>query len=67
MGNVSQVVPSIHPMLAIKTDAVNHQKEFAADTITDSGDKAMRDGALAMAHTIIDMAEQSVWSSLRSP
>jgi hypothetical protein len=64
MGNVSQVVPSIHPMMAIETDAVNHQKEFAADTITESGDKAIRDGALAMAHTIIDMAEQSVWDNL---
>jgi amidohydrolase len=64
MGNVSQVVPAIHPMLAIETDAVNHQKEFAADTITESGDKAIRDGALAMAYTIIDMAEQTVWDKL---
>ncbi|HSM43410.1 MAG TPA: M20 family metallopeptidase [Acidimicrobiia bacterium] len=67
MGNVSQVVPSIHPMLAIETAAVNHQKEFAVDTITESGDKAIRDGALAMAFTIIDMAEQSVWDELDRP
>jgi len=67
MGNVSQVVPSIHPMLAIETDAVNHQKEFAEDTITESGDKAIRDGALAMAFTIIDMAHQSVWDRLDDP
>ncbi len=65
MGNVSQVVPSIHPMLGIDTDgAVNHQREFAAATITPSGDKAIRDGALAMAHTIIDMAEGEVWDRL---
>jgi amidohydrolase len=65
MGNVSQVVPSIHPMLGIETGgAVNHQAEFAAATITPSGDKAMRDGALAMAWTIIDMAEQDVWERL---
>lgn len=64
MGNVSQVVPSIHPMLAIETDAVNHQEEFAAATITESGDKAIRDGALAMAFTIIDMAERDVWDEL---
>jgi amidohydrolase len=50
MGNVSQVVPSIHPMVAIESGtAVNHQKEFAAATVTPSGDKAIRDGALAMA------------------
>ena len=68
MGNVSQVVPSIHPMLAIDTDgAVNHQLEFAAATITPSGDRAIRDGALAMAYTIIDMAEKDVWDRLGSP
>ncbi len=64
MGNVSHVVPSIHPSLKIETDAVNHQPEFAAATITPSGDRAIRDGALAMAGTIIDMAEQAVWDRL---
>ncbi|MFP4073484.1 MAG: M20 family metallopeptidase [Actinomycetota bacterium] len=68
MGNVSHVVPSIHPMISIDTHgAANHQKEFADATITESGEKAIRDGALAMAHTIIDMAEQNVWSRLDSP
>jgi hypothetical protein len=52
-------------MLSIETNgAVNHQMEFAASTITDSGDRAIRDGALAMAYTIIDMATQAVWESL---
>ncbi len=64
MGNVSHVVPSIHPSLKIDTDAVNHQKEFAAATITPSGERALHDGALAMAHTIIDMAEMDVWDRL---
>lgn len=65
MGNVSQVVPSIHPMLGIDSDgAVNHQLEFAAATVTPSGDEAIRDGALAMAYTVIDMAEQDVWDRL---
>lgn len=65
MGNVSHVVPSLHPSVKIETDAVNHQPEFAAATITASGEQAMRDGALAMAHTVIDLAEQDLWSSLR--
>jgi amidohydrolase len=65
MGNVSQVVPAIHPMIGIDSgDAVNHQPEFAAATITASGEQAIRDGALAMAYTIIDMAEQDVWDTL---
>lgn len=65
MGNVSQVVPSIHPILGIDAgEAVNHQPEFAAHTVTPSGDLAIRDGALAMAYTIIDMAQQGVWNRL---
>jgi hypothetical protein len=61
---VSHVVPSIHPSIALETDAVNHQPEFAAATITPSGERAIRDGALAMVYTIIDMAEQNVWDRL---
>jgi amidohydrolase len=65
MGNVSRLVPSVHPMLKIESDgAVNHQPGFAAATITESGDKAIRDGALGMAWTVIDMAEKEVWSRL---
>jgi amidohydrolase len=65
MGNVSQVVPSIHPMLGIDCgDAVNHQPEFADHTITPGGMQALRDGALGMAYTIIDMAEHDVWDRL---
>lgn len=65
MGNVSRVVPSIHPMIGMDTQgAVNHQPEFAAHTITLDGEKAMRDGALGMAWTIIDIAEQELWDSL---
>jgi amidohydrolase len=64
MGNVSHVLPSIHPSIAIETDAVNHQPEFAAATVTPSGEKALRDGALAMAHSIIDMATQGIWERL---
>jgi metal-dependent amidase/aminoacylase/carboxypeptidase family protein len=66
MGNVSHEVPSIHPMLDIKClPAVNHQKEFAAATIEPPGDLAIRDGALAMAWTVIDIAAGNRWDRLR--
>ena len=59
MGNVSSVVPSIHPMLDIHTGGPgNHEKEFAAHTITPGGEKAIRDGALGMAWTIIDLVSR---------
>ncbi len=65
MGNVSHVVPSIHPFLTINPgDAVNHQPEFAAHTVTTDGRRAIRDGALAMAWTIIDLATGDRWAEL---
>jgi amidohydrolase len=66
MGNVSHVVPSIHPFLGINAVGhVNHQPEFAAHTVTTDGHRAIRDGALAMAWTVIDLAEQNLWDQLR--
>jgi amidohydrolase len=60
MGNVSLVIPSIHPMIGINSlPAVNHQKEFTDHCITAEADQAIYDGALAMAWTIIDIAANS--------
>ena len=57
MGNVSYVVPSIHPVIEIDAaGASNHQPEFAAATVTPSGDQAVIDGAVALAWTAIDAA-----------
>lgn len=57
MGNVSHVVPTIHPMLGLDcAPAVNHQPEFAAACITPTADRAVVDGAIAMAWTAADLA-----------
>jgi len=57
MGNVSLALPSIHPSIAIDSlPAVNHQPEFTAHCVTQAGDKAVLDGAIAMAWTAIDAA-----------
>jgi amidohydrolase len=65
MGNVSKVIPSIHPTLSIDCyPVVNHQKDFAARTITPAGEKAIVDGALAMAWTAIDLAAGDRWDEL---
>ncbi len=57
MGNVSLAIPSIHPMIGIHSlPAVNHQPEFAAHCVTADADRALCDGALAMAWTCIDLA-----------
>ena len=58
MANVSLTVPTIHPLIALDGGgSVNHQPEFAAACVTPSADDAVRDGALAMAWTAIDLAE----------
>lgn len=65
MGNVSHEVPTIHPMLDIDCHPhVNHQSEFAAATIEPAGDRAIRDGALGMAWTVIDLATGDRWAEL---
>ena len=57
MGNVSLAIPSIHPAMGIDSfPAVNHQLEFTARCATEPADRAVVDGALAMAWTAIDMA-----------
>ena len=57
MGNVSLAMPSIHPCIAIETGgAVNHQPEFARAAVNASADRAVTEGALAMAWTVIDAA-----------
>ncbi len=55
MGNVSYVVPSIHPMYAIGSGEVNHSREFTAVANTAEAHKATLTAAKAMAHTCIDV------------
>lgn len=57
MGNVSRLIPSIHPMIGIGSlPAVNHQPEFAAHCISELADRALIDGAIGMVWTAIDAA-----------
>ena len=57
MGDVSYVVPSIHPMISVESNgAVNHQPGFTDACATPSADQAVLDGALGMAWTVIDAA-----------
>ena len=55
MGNVSYVVPSIHPCYAIGSGEVNHTREFTAVANTPEAHRATLTAAKAMAHTCIDV------------
>jgi amidohydrolase len=56
MGNVSQIVPSIHPSIAIAEDhVVLHTDEFAEAAVSEAGHKGMINAAKAMAMTVVDL------------
>jgi amidohydrolase len=57
MGNVSQVVPGIHPGVAIASPQVaNHSPEFALAAASEAGIRGMLDAAKALAMTVVDLA-----------
>ena len=56
MGNVSYLVPSIHPMIAAAPSGLPiHTPEFAGHARSGSGDRAVVDGAVALAWTVADL------------
>jgi amidohydrolase len=57
MGNVSQVVPGIHPGVAIASPKItNHSPDFALAAASEAGINGMLDAAKALAMTIVDLA-----------
>ncbi len=61
MGNISLKIPSIHPAIGINSSLLYpiHHPKFAEATITSDADKAILDGALALAWTAIDIAQNN--------
>jgi amidohydrolase len=56
MGNVSYLVPSIHPLIKVPTDGtLIHTSGFARWAASPEGDQAVVDGAKAMATTVLDL------------
>jgi len=56
MGNVSQIVPGIHPHVAIAPkEVVGHSPEFAAAAASEAGIQGMLDAARALAMTVVDL------------
>jgi amidohydrolase len=58
MGNVTQFMPGIHPMVAVDAGGASlHQPDFTAAAAGPSADKAVVDGAIMLARTIVRLAE----------
>ncbi|MFE7515929.1 M20 family metallopeptidase [Streptomyces sp. NPDC057540] len=57
MGNVSHLVPTIHPSIGYDCgDTIMHHPDFTRYGTTAAADRAVLDGGLAMAWTAIDLA-----------
>lgn len=55
IGNLSQVIPTIHPHVPIG-DGINiHTEGFAAATVSSKGEQAAVEGATALALTVIEL------------
>jgi metal-dependent amidase/aminoacylase/carboxypeptidase family protein len=56
MGNVSQIVPSIHPMVAIApVGGEEHSPQFATAAASEAANRALLDAAKALAMTVVDL------------
>ena len=61
IGNVSNVVPTIHPYLGIsKTPITGHTREFAQATVTEFAHERLFTGMMALAYTGYDVLVKSV-------
>lgn len=67
MGNVSQIVPAIHPYIGVDSlPHTNHQKEFAAACIGPVAERALLDAAVLMAWTAIGVTAPGDSTDTRS-
>jgi amidohydrolase len=58
MGNVTQMMPGIHPVVGVDADGASvHQPGFATAAAGPSGDKAVVEGAIMLARTVVALAE----------
>lgn len=58
MGNITQVMPGIHPVIGIDAGgAAIHQPEFTAAAVGPSADRAVVEGAIMLARTVVRLAE----------
>jgi len=66
MGNVSQVVPSIHPTIAIaSSEVLIHTPEFASAAASEAGHEGLIDAAKAMAMTVADVLQPGMIDKIR--
>ena len=60
MGNVTHVLPGIHPVIGVDAGgATVHQRAFAEAAAGPSADRAVVEGAVMLARTVVQLAQDS--------
>ena len=59
MGNVSQVVPAVHPYIGIGTGLAGHTREFESAAGAESGELATLDGAAILSAAVVELMRSS--------
>ncbi|MDY6997854.1 MAG: M20 family metallopeptidase, partial [Actinomycetota bacterium] len=60
MGNLTQVMPGIHPIVGIDAGGASvHQPQFAAAAVNASADRAVIEGSIMLARTVVALAENA--------
>ncbi|MBO0865109.1 MAG: amidohydrolase, partial [Mycobacterium sp.] len=58
MGNITRVMPGIHPIVAVDADGASlHQPAFASAAAGASADRAVLEGAIMLARTVVHLAQ----------
>jgi metal-dependent amidase/aminoacylase/carboxypeptidase family protein len=58
MGNVTQALPGIHPVVGVDAGgATVHQRAFADAAAGPSADRAVVEGAIMLARTVVQLAQ----------
>ena len=55
IGNVSQVVPTIHPLVPMRKGINIHTSEFAEATVSEDGHRALMEGVTTLALTALEV------------
>ena len=67
MGNISQIMPAIHPSVAIADPGISlHSADFALAAASEAGHQGILDAAKALAMTVVDvLSEPGVLDNVR--
>ena len=66
MGNVSQLVPSIHPTIAIaSSEVLIHTPEFASAAASEAGHEGVMDASKTMAMTVADILQPGMLDKIK--